>query len=439
MPDLARHVWPDRIDLARDGALALDGIPLDELARRFGTPLYVYDAATVRASLAAYRRAFAAWSPSRVGYSLKACALLGVLALVRTVPASAASLGELEAAAAAGMDPRRAWLHGNAKREDELRGAMALRVGRVVIDGEAEVERLERLARRPQAVWLRVAPDVAADTHAHLATGARDQKFGLAPEVAIDLAPRIARSRRLRLVGLHAHVGSQIRDLDAFASASRALVALARELDAPLREVCVGGGLSAPQTRDEALPDLEAYAAAVSRPIREWSEEVTIVVEPGRSIVGRAAVALYRAVERKAVPGGRTFVSVDGGMGDNVRPALYGARYDATLVSRPEAPAAERVAIAGSYCEAGDVLIGDVALPRVAVGDLVAVPSVGAYSVAMASNYNHRPRPAVVLVDRGRATLIRRRERTADLLRTERVALARAGRAARGGRGSRGG
>ena len=406
-----------------DGRITIGGVALVDLAKRFGTPLYVYDAPTLRANVRAYREAFAAHAPSRVAYSAKACALVGVLRVFRALPVSAASVGELEAAARAGIAASRCWLHGNAKSEAEIRAAIALGVGTIVIDGEREHERIARhVLRRTQRVWLRVSPSVVADTHSHLRTSG-DQKFGipLTGGRGRALALEIAKTRGLRLTGLHAHIGSQISDLETFRRLADELATFARELRGegiPISEVCVGGGVGVSESA--AQPDVDAYAAAVATPIHRALPDATVVVEPGRSIVARAAVALYRVEDRKTTASGRTFLAVDGGMGDNIRPALYGARYDAALADRRDG-ARERVTIAGAYCEAGDVLIDDVELDRAEVGDVIAVPCIGAYSLAMASNYNHRPRPAVVLVDRGSARLIRRRERAADLLRLERV------------------
>ena len=332
---------------------------------------------------------------------------------------SAASLGELEAAVRAGIPARRCWLHGNAKTEAEIRGAIALGVGTIVIDGEREHERIAAAARGRQRVWLRVLPEVVADTHAHLRTSG-EQKFGLTAGRGRSLALEMARTRGLRLTGVHAHVGSQISDLTTFRRVAEELASFAlglREDGVAIDEVCVGGGLATPESGEE--PDLAAYADAVAAPIHARMPDATVIVEPGRSIVARAALALYRVQDRRVRESGRVFLAVDGGMGDNVRPALYGARYDAVLAETRDGET-ERVAIAGAYCEAGDILIDEVALPRADVGDLIVVPSVGAYSIAMASNYNQRPRPAVVLVDRGRATLIRRRETAADLFRLER-------------------
>lgn len=376
-------------------------------------------------------RAFRAYRPFRVSYAIKACPLLGVSALLARAgaDASAASLGELLAARRAGFAASRVQLHGNAKAEEELRGALRAGVGRIVIDGADEIEVLGRLVRRravAQPVWLRVSPGITADTHPHLRTGALDSKFGapLAGGDALAQARAIAATRGLRLVGVHAHIGTELHEADRYRELTEMLVAFARELGAigvRIREIGVGGGLNIPlRAGDHVLP-LADYAAAVAPPIRAADDlGATIYLEPGRSLVGRAGVALYRVVGTKRVAGVRTFVAVDGGMGDNIRPALYGAEYTAILADRAGAPPDEEVAIAGSYCESGDLLIRAVALPTARRGEVVAVPGAGAYAVAMASNYNHHVRPEVVLIDRGRARVIRRRERYEDIWRSER-------------------
>ncbi|HUG55684.1 MAG TPA: diaminopimelate decarboxylase [Candidatus Limnocylindrales bacterium] len=427
------ELWPLGAAVDRRGRLAVGGAALVGLAERYGTPLYVYDAPTVRAAYRAYREAFRPYGPVRVSYALKACPLLGVAGAIAALgaDASAASLGELLAARRARFPAARIQLHGNAKTEEELRGALRARTGRIVIDGAEEIERLDRLTRRrarPQPVWLRVSPGIAVDTHPHLRTGALDSKFGAPLETgdALAQARAISRVRGLRLVGVHAHLGTELREAEAYRELSRALVTFARavraEAGARIREVGVGGGLAVPLRPEDRALDLAAYAAAVSGPVREDAElaGAAIYVEPGRSLVGRAGVALYTVVGIKRVPGVRTFVAVDGGMGDNIRPALYGAAYTALLAGRPEAPPAEEVAVAGKYCESGDLLIRSVALPAARPGEILAIPGAGAYALAMASNYNHHVRPAVVLLDRGRARLVRRRETHADLWRLER-------------------
>ena len=426
-------IWPVRTAVARDGHLTIAGTDLVGLAARYGTPLYVYDAATVRASIGAYESAFSRYRPVRVAYSVKACSLIGVTALVARagLDASVASLGELLAARRAGFAAARVELHGNAKTDDELRRALRAGVGRIVIDGAHEIERLGPLVRRrrrPQPVWLRVSPGIAAQTHPHLVTGTLDSKFGapIATGEALAEAREIAHTPGLALVGVHAHLGAQIREAAPYRELARALVAFAAEVraatGAPISELGMGGGLAVPLRSEERVTAMDEYARALAEPVREDRAlaRARIFVEPGRGLVGRAAVALYRVVGTKRVPGVRTFVAVDGGMGDNIRPALYGAEYTAVLADRASAIAEEEVAIAGRYCESGDVLIRSVRLAPARGGDLLAVPAAGAYSLAMASNYNNVPRPAVVLLERGRARIIRRRERHADIWRLER-------------------
>jgi diaminopimelate decarboxylase len=430
---IERAIWPLRTAVGRDGHVRIGTHDLAALADRYGTPLYVYDAETIRASLREYVNAFFRYRPVRVAYSVKACALIGVGAVIARegVDASVASLGELEAARRAGFPASRMELHGNAKPDDEVAGALAARIGRFVVDGAHDIERLARLAqarRRPQAVWLRVAPGIKVDTHPHLVTGTVDSKFGapISTGEALAQARELARAKGLALVGIHAHIGAQVRDARPYAELARALVAFANEVrsatGAPITELGMGGGVAVRLRSTEDAPELDDYARAVTQPVRKDRalHGATIYVEPGRGLVGRGAVALYRVVGTKRVPEIRTFVAVDGGMGDNIRPALYEAEYTAVLAARASEHATEEVTIAGRYCESGDVLIRSVRLPTARSGDVLAIPAVGAYSVAMSSNYNETPRPAVVLLDGGHARVIRRRESIADIWRLER-------------------
>lgn len=419
--------------MGRDGHVRIRTHDLAELADTYGTPLYVYDAETVRASLREYVDAFFRYRPVRVAYSVKACALIGIGGVIAKegVDASVASLGELQAARRAGFPVSRMELHGNAKPDDEVAEAVKARVGRFVVDGAHDVERLARLThgrRRPQAVWLRVAPGIKVDTHPHLVTGTIDSKFGapISTGEAMAQAREIARARGLVLVGIHAHLGAQVRDARPYGELARALVAFANEVraatGAPITELGMGGGVAVRLRSTEEAPELDDYARAVTEPVRKdrTLRGATVYVEPGRGLVGRAAVALYRVVGTKRVPDVRTFVAVDGGMGDNIRPALYGAEYTAVLAARANERDTEEVTVAGRYCESGDVLIRSARLPTAHPGDVLAIPAAGAYSVAMSSNYNETPRPAVVMLDGRRARVIRQRESVADIWRLER-------------------
>ena len=419
--------------VGRDGHVRIRTHDLVELADTYGTPLYVYDAETIRVSLRQYVDAFFRYRPVRVAYSVKACALLGVGAVIAKegVDASVASLGELEAARKAGFPVSRMELHGNAKPDDEVAEALKARVGRFVVDGAHDVERLVRLThgrRRAQAVWLRVAPGISVDTHPHLVTGTIDSKFGapISTGDAMAQARELASAKGLALVGIHAHIGAQVRDARPYGELARALVAFANEVraatGAPITELGMGGGVAVRLRSTEEAPELDDYARAVTQPVRKDRalRGATVFVEPGRGLVGRSAVALYRVVGTKRVPGVRTFVAVDGGMGDNIRPALYGAEYGAVLAGRANERHTDEVTVAGRYCESGDVLIRSTHLPPAKPGDVLAIPATGAYSVAMSSNYNETPRPAVVLLDGGRARIIRERESVADIWRLER-------------------
>jgi diaminopimelate decarboxylase len=430
---IERAIWPLRTAVGRDGHVRVGSHDLAGLADRHGTPLYVYDAETIRASLREYVDAFYRYQPVRVAYSVKACGLIGVGAVIARegVDASVASWGEFRAARRAGFPVSRMELHGNAKPDDEVADALRAGIGRFVVDGAHDIERLARLThgrRRRQPVWLRVAPGIKVETHPHLVTGTIDSKFGapISTGEALAQSGEIARAKGLALVGIHAHLGAQVRDARPYGELARALVAFANEVraatGAPITELGMGGGIAMPLRSTEEASDLEDYARAITQPVRKDRalRSATIYVEPGRGLVGRAAVALYRVVGTKRVPDVRTFVGVDGGMGDNIRPALYGAEYSAVLAARASDPETEEVTVAGRYCESGDVLIRTVRLPAAHPGDILAIPATGAYSIAMSSNYNQNPRPAVVLLDGPQARVIRERESVEDIWRLER-------------------
>jgi diaminopimelate decarboxylase len=408
------------------------------LASEFGTPLYVYDEATIRQRARAYREGLASAyrGTSLVCYAGKAyCApwLLKVLA-DEGLGLDVVSGGELYTARMSGFPLDRVFFHGNNKSEDELWNALEAGVHAVVIDNLEEVERVARLARErmlEQPVLLRVAPGVEAHTHAHILTGAPDTKFGVSIDTgaARAAAEAIHAAEGLRLIGLHAHIGSQIFELEPYQATIRKIFEFAAELRQAfgfeLREVSPGGGFGMRYTVEDEKPlTPEQAAQAVAQAVTSEAERCgfelpRLTIEPGRSIVGPAAVALYRVGSVKDIPGVRTYVAVDGGMADNIRPATYGARYTALLANRMHDAADAIVAIAGRYCESGDVLLRDASLPLPRVDDLVAMPSAGAYQLSMASNYNLVPRPAVVVVRDGHARMVRRRESFDDLLATE--------------------
>ena len=389
-----------------------------ELARDFGTPLIVY----CRDTLLACARAYARVDPAAlVVYGTKAFPNVALLRLFAAegLGADVSTRGELEFALRAGVAPERVVFHGNNKSDDELRSAAEVGV-LVVLDALDEVELAA--AARVRTVLVRVRPGVEAETHRSIQTAHAESKFGLAPGDALE-AVRSARSAGLDVAGLHVHIGSQLARADESLLAVDRLLEVAHrcrdELDWHPRVFDLGGGLGVRQSHDETYPEPQDFAGALVGRVRAaWPEPVRLILEPGRSLVGRAGLTLYRVGIVKPADG-VTFVAVDGGMSDNPRPQLYASRYEALLANRADEPAARPFRIAGKHCESGDVLIDSVVLPEPRRGDLLAVPATGAYTLAMASNYNGVARPAAVLVGDGSAELIRRRETLEDLLRFE--------------------
>jgi diaminopimelate decarboxylase len=412
------------------GRLSVGGCDAVELADRFGTPLIVLDRQTLEQRAAAFTNVL---PPERVFYAGKAflcvalCELLDGLGLGLDV----CSGGELVTALRAGFPPERIVLHGNNKSLEELSLAAQAGVGRVVVDSFDELERLETAALRAKLL-VRVTPGVEAHTHDFVRTGQEDSKFGftLSDDIGLRAVERAVEVSGCDLVGLHCHIGSQIFELAAFDLAIRRLADFSQacldRVGVAVAELNLGGGLGIAHTDEETTPDPSAWLKGIAEVVeREFSalrlEPPSIAVEPGRSVVGPAGITLYRIGTIKRIPGLHTYVSVDGGMSDNIRPALYGARYEAFIADRMDAPPGPAVAVAGKHCESGDVLVWSAPLPRdVTVGDLICIPATGAYTYAMAGNYNRVSRPAVVLVGGGRASEIIARETLDDLLRLDR-------------------
>ena len=424
------QVLPPSAAVTPDGHLEIGGCDLVELAEQLGTPLVVYDEGLLRATAAAYRDAFAAQAPgTEVIYASKAYWGQAMLRLAREegLAVDVASGGELYAALAAGFPPERIYMHGNNTDDAEIAQLLDAGVGTVVLDNFDELAALARAAGERgvvQRVLVRVTPGVKPSTHSYIATGQLDSKFGFplaggAARAAVDAA-RAAPG--LDLVGLHAHIGSQLFDLACFPAAAEALAEFAAECGGEdLGLINMGGGLGIAYTRDDRPPTIDELAETVAGAVRDaWADralaEPRLAVEPGRSMVGRAGLTVYRVGSTKVVPGVRTYVSVDGGMSDQVRPMLYGAVYEPILANRADAEPAGVVRVVGKHCESGDVLVSEAELPAVEAGDLVCLPATGAYGVAMASNYNGVPRPAVAFVHEGHARLATRRETYAELI-----------------------
>ncbi|MEU5238060.1 diaminopimelate decarboxylase [Streptomyces lydicus] len=431
--DALLGLFPPGTSPAPDGALRIGGCHVGELAARYGTPALLVDEGALRARARRYADALAVRRPgSTVAFASKAfpCTAVYRLLAEEGLGVDVASGGELALALAAGTDPARVIVHGNAKTDEFLRAAVEARVGLVVIDNFDDIDRLERLLAEPaaatgsaapdaggyrQPVLVRVTPDVRPDTHAAVSTGQRDSKFGLLVPQAREAIARLRASDRLRLDGLHVHIGSQILDTEPFV---RAVAAVAELGTFPVYDL--GGGLGARYTYDDRPPSVEAYLDALTAAADALLPAgARIVIEPGRSLVAGAGVSLYRVVTVKRAHG-ETFVAVDGGMGDNLEVSLYGQRFEAAVATRPGGGAdGELCRVVGRHCESGDVLSAGVLLDDPRPGDLIAVPVTGAYTYSLANNYNAARRPPVVFCRDGRSRPVVRRETYADLMRRD--------------------
>jgi diaminopimelate decarboxylase len=412
------HVYPLGTRVNERGRLEVGGCDVVELAERFGTPTYIYAEDDMRARARAYIEAFSARTDDfEVIYASKALAITAVYRLMHEEGLSidVASGGELYLALRAGVDPKRIFMHGNNKREEELALAFESGIGYLVLDSFAEIELAERLLDRPQDVLIRVTPGIQPSTHTYVQTGQLDSKFGFGLEdgLAGEAVRRVSASRRLNLVGVHAHIGSQIFELEPYV---KTIQLLADFIDFECRMLNVGGGLGIAYTSEDEPASIEDYVDVKVRGVQRTFDPVPrILIEPGRSLVGNAGITAYRVGTIKEIPGVRTYVAVDGGMSDNIRPMLYGARYEAVIADRPEAPPTNVTTVAGMHCESGDILIRDVALPEPRTGDILVTPATGAYGYAMSSNYNGVTRPAVIFCKDGDAREVVRRETYKDL------------------------
>jgi len=420
---LPRHLLPLTATVDDDtGRLSVGGCDLVALAEEHGTPLFVYDEVHLRERC---KEAVAAFGERRASYASKAflCKAMAALVHEEGLGIDVSTGGELHVALAAGVASERIVLHGNNKSTPELRRALEVGVGRVVVDSDHELDRIEALVRdgcpRPN-VLLRVTPGVEAHTHEYVMTGQDDTKFGfgLSSGAAAAALRRAAASPHVELVGLHAHIGSNIFLLTGFEKAVEKLAPFVREAGLP--ELSLGGGLGVAYIEGEETPTFAEWAGVLHQAVTATGIESEIHVEPGRSIAAGAAITLYTVGTVKELPGIRTYVSVDGGMSDNPRPVLYGSGYEAFLPRVTNAARPVKATIVGKHCESGDVLVRDAQLPsELAVGEILATPVTGAYGHSMASNYNKVPRPPVVFVRGGEAHVVVRGETLDDLLRLD--------------------
>jgi diaminopimelate decarboxylase len=408
--DQLSPIWPQGSRLNAAGRLEIGGCDAIEVAREFGTPAYVVAEDDLRARARAFVAAFAArHADTELLFASKAfpCTAVYRVLAQEGIGVDVASGGELASALRAGFDPARVVVHGNAKSEAELVAALRARAGTIVVDGEDELTRLEGLVSEPQRVYLRVTPNVRGETHDGISTGQADSKFGVELADAPALIDRLEAHPLLDLRGLHMHIGSQIRDLAPFRRAVEAVVHLG---DFP--EIDLGGGLGVAYTSDMDVPTIEQYADTKIGVVAErLGTDVRIVDEPGRALVANSCVTLYtvETIKRNV----STWVAVDGGMSDNLRPMLYGARYEAQIADR--FGGGTPCHLVGKHCESSDVIVRDAELADPRVGDVVVTPVTGAYGFSMANNYNGIPRPPVIFCRDGEARVVVRRETYGDL------------------------
>lgn len=413
-----RRLLPDTAEVGENGRLSIGGCDVLELAEEFGTPLFVYDEEHLRSRC---REATAAFDGGAV-YAAKAflCKAMAKLVDEEQMYLDVATGGELHVAVAAGFPPSRIFFHGNNKSPDELRQALTTKVGRIVVDNFTELGNLEALHAElclpePIPVLIRITPGIEAHTHEYISTGQDDSKFGFTVSLGLaeEALKRAEASPALELLGVHAHIGSQVFRLDSLARSAETLAEFVRPLG--LAELSVGGGLGIPYLTGEQAPSITEWGNAVREVTRDLGAKIW--AEPGRAIAAGAAVTLYRIGDIKHLPGIRTYVAVDGGMSDNPRPVLYDSGYEAFLPRAANVPRPLEARVVGKHCESGDVLVEQAHLPAdTQAGDILATPVTGAYGYSMSSNYNKTPRPPVIFTAKGTPRPATRRETLTDLL-----------------------
>ncbi|MCJ7426077.1 MAG: diaminopimelate decarboxylase [Dehalococcoidales bacterium] len=429
-------LFPSTAGVNNKGHLLLGGCDTVGLAAEFGTPLYVFDELGIRRRCAEFRQEFSQrYADSAVFYSAKAFINKALAQLFNEegLGLDVVSAGEMSVVRSAGFPMDRVYFPGNNKSAEELKLALEWGVGRIVVDNFHELAMLNEIAGERgdnPDILLRLSPGVDPHTHRYIITGNLDSKFGVPMVHGEKALATILSMPRLKLRGLHFHIGSQIPEFEPYQQAIDIILGFAAEMKKKhgfeVEELSIGGGFAVQYTLDSPAPPVADYAEAMTSGIINGCQKLGLVqprliIEPGRSVVGQSGVALYTVGVIKDIPGVRRYVSVDGGMADNIRPALYGARHEAVVANRMAEKETDKVTIAGKFCESGDIIIKDVMLPPLAAGDILAVADCGAYCLPLASNYNASLKPAVVLVKEGKARLIRRRETFEDLTRGDLV------------------
>ena len=428
------ELFPITAEVNSRNHLLIGGCDCVGLLRRYGSPLYVFDEHTIRSQCREYRQEFISrYKNTSAAYASKAFINRPIAAIMKEEGMSldVVSGGELAIAQSVDFPPDRIHFHGNNKTPAELELALDYKIGRIVVDNLYELELVNEMAgkRKTRAnILLRLNPSVDPHTHKHTTTGILDSKFGL--PIGTGQAEKAVRQalslKNIRLRGLHFHLGSPITETGPYKQGLEIVLKFAaqmkKKLSYEMEELSPGGGFPVKYFTSAELPPISNYADIIVRNLTALTGSLglakpKLIIEPGRSIVARAGVAVYTIGAIKDIPGVRTYVCVDGGMGDNIRPAIYDAKYEALLANKAGAAYAGKVTIAGKYCESGDILIRDIEMPEIKSGDVLAIPVCGAYCIPMSSNYNMVPHPAVVMVNEGKARVIRRRQKYADLMK----------------------
>lgn len=427
---------PDNVQKNQAGHLQIGGVDSIELAQKYGTPVIAYDTSVIKQEIAAFKKTFLnAGIKHRIVYASKAFSSLTMYRLLSEydVGCDVVSGGELYAALKGGMDPEMIEFHGNNKTPAELEYAVQENIGCIVVDNFYEIELLDEICsaqNKKVSVVLRVAPGIEAETHKYISTGQSNSKFGfdLDSGQAKKALTMLLDADNLEVLGVHCHIGSQIFAVAGFEMAAVKMVQLLKqwkdEFNFDAQVLNLGGGFGIKYNEDDHPLGPAQFVKTIVQTVQAEAQKNDLMlpeiwIEPGRSLVGEAATTLYTTGSTKKVPGICNFIAVDGGMGDNIRPALYGAKYTAFLAAAPNARTTQKATIVGKYCESGDVLVADQDLPEVHPEDILAIPSTGAYGYSMASNYNRNGRPAVVFCENGHSQLVLKRETYADMLHLE--------------------
>jgi diaminopimelate decarboxylase len=430
-PELA--LFPLAAEVSKQGHLCIGGCDVVDLAEEFGTPLYLFDESTLRHRCREFKDEFGKYHPDTLVIYASKAFLNRALALIfkeEGLGLDVVSGGELSIAHSVNFPLGKVYFHGNNKTPEELKLALDWGVGRIVVDNFYELELLNKLTGEreiSQDILLRLTPGVDPHTHQYTTTGTIESKFGFPLDTgqAEEAVNRALSASNLNLLGFHFHLGSPVSEIQPYELAMQLVLGFAREMGKKfgfdLREFDIGGGFAVPYTLDSEVPSIADYARDLTGKLNSLISGLglsrpRLIIEPGRAIVGQAGVALYRVGAIKEIPGIRKYVCVDGGISDNIRPALYGAKYEALVANKVLEVGREVVTIAGKLCQSGDILVRDVNLASVHPGDVIAIPVCGAYSIPMSSNYNAMPRPAIAMVEEGRARLIRRRETYQDMM-----------------------